>query len=103
MRSWELKGLNQNEISVWILLFHLQQPQGRLNTLHYRDIATYIADCTPFWFYKKHKEIHGLIEGIYTLMATLRSAKHQQLMFLLKHSVSKVKKYTSFTNLLLKK
>ena len=42
-----------------------------------------------------------LIEGIYTLMATLRSAKHQQLMFLLKHSVSKVKKYTSFTNLLL--
>ena len=68
--------------------------------MQYRDIATCVADQLHH-FGKVLQKTHGLIEGIYMLMATLRSAKHQQLMFPLKNSVSKVKRCNiSFTNLL---
>ena len=96
MRSWELKGLNQNGISVWILLISLITNVRQIKHISVqRHCYIHCWLCTILVkFYEKHKETQGLIEGIYTLMATLRSAKHQQLMFLLKHSVSKVKKNT---------
>ena len=72
----------------------------KFSALQYRDIATCVADQLHH-FGKVLQKTHGLIEGIYMLMATLRSAKHQQLMFPLKNSVSKVKRCNiSFTNLL---